>query len=71
MVEIKEYWCNDKPTLKDIKKAFEETTPDKYIRISWFVKYNGNHSRFITWDITQKISPEEYYEKYIPRMYGM
>lgn len=71
MTEVKEYWCGDKPTLEDIKKAFKETYPYKYIRISWFVQYNGNHSRLITWDITQEVSPEEYYERYIPHIYGV
>lgn len=71
MTEVKEYWCDGKPTLKDITKAFQEASPYRYIRISWFVQYNGNHSRLITWSMTQKFTPEEYYEKYIPHRYGV
>lgn len=71
MTEVKEYWCDDVPTLEDIKNAFKEVYPYKYIRISWCVKYSGNYSRLITWNITQEVSPEEYHKRYIPHVYGM
>ena len=69
MKEIKSFWCNDKPTLEDILKAFALAYMDYAVEIKWHVNYSGDYCRIITRDIAEKYKPEEYFEKFIPHTY--
>lgn len=71
MKEIKSYWCEDKPTLEDIKEAYTEVSKGFVIIIQWYVEYSGIYSRIIREKDVNKHSAEEYYEKCIPQVYSV
>ena len=69
MKEIRTYWCEDKPTLEDIKEAYTEVSKGFVIIIQWYVEYSGIYSRTIREENVNKYSAEEYFEKCIPHVY--
>ena len=73
MRKIESYWIDDVPTLKDIEEAFQivKSNPNIIVEIKWAVKWSGEYSRFIDWDVVSSISPTDYLEYRIPHVYGM
>ena len=71
MKEIRSYWCEDKPTLEDIKEAYTEVSKGFIIIIQWHVEYSGMYSRTIREEEVNKYSAEEYFEKCIPHVYAV
>lgn len=69
MREIILYWCEDKPTLEDIKEAYAEVSKGFVVGIKWYVEYSGMYSRTIRDKDVEKYSAEEYFEKCIPHVY--
>ena len=71
MVEIKSFWVDERPELKDIEQAFELAKTGVVVSIRWFVPYNGLHERIIQKDTTEKYTVEEYFKNCIPHIYGV
>jgi hypothetical protein len=73
MRKLETYWCNAKPTLDDIKTAYDIVcSSDIAVRIDWFVPYNGMHSRIITREDVDRIpNYEVYFDEHIPHCYGV
>lgn len=73
MKKIETYWCEDRPTLEDIKTAYNRVqSEDVVVKIEWFIRYNGTHSRIITKDELSKYPTyEEYFNNCIPQCYGV
>lgn len=69
MKEIRSFWCEDKPTLEDIKEAYAEVFKGFVIIIQWHVKYSGMYSRTITKEDVDKYSAEKYFKECIPHRY--
>lgn len=73
MKRIESYWCEDRPSLEDIKFAYDRVlSADVVVEIEWFVRYNGKHSRIITRsEIEDCPDYHEYFKIYIPHCYGV
>lgn len=72
MIPIKMYWCEDVPTIEDIKQAFDIVANENVVvSIRWFVKYNGLHEKFVLKELLEEYTPESYWEKVIPHIYGV
>lgn len=72
MIPIQFYWCEDVPTIEDIKQAFEIAAPGNVVvSIEWYVKYNGMHRRLINKEHTKQYTPEKYWKEVIPHIYGV
>lgn len=73
MRKIENYWCDDKPTLEDIRNAYARVlTNDVVVKIEWFVRFNGAHSRIITDQVIKDVPDyEEYFRTCIPHCYGV
>lgn len=73
MVEMRSFWCKDLPTIEDISYAYSLVKEqDIAVSIGWFVKYNGKYLRVITRETLEKYpTPETFFEKSIPHIYGM
>ena len=73
MKRIESYWCENKPTLDDIRFAYVRVLEGNVaVEIRWFVPYNGNHSKIITQNVIEDCPDyHEYFEKYIPHRYGV
>ena len=53
LTEVKEYRCSNTPSDEDINEALTlSKTMNCVIKISWFVKYNGEYARFVRPDST-------------------
>lgn len=72
MIPMQTFWCEDRPTVEDVKQAFEIAAQDNVVvSMEWFVKYNGMHRRLITKEHTKQYTPEKYWEGVIPHVYGV
>ena len=72
MTKIETYWCEDRPTLEDIKQAFDIVKNNGVVvSIRWYIRYNGEHERIITKEDITTYSIEDYFERAIPRTYGV
>lgn len=72
MTKIEHYMCDDMPRVKDIQEAFEIVKSNNVIVcINWYVKHSGRYQRFLSKELAEEITPEEFWEKYIPHIYGM
>ena len=72
MIKIENYWIDDRPTLEDIKEAYDLVSKNNIIiKISWYVEYSGSYSRMVTKEHIAEMSAEEYFEKVIPHVYGV
>ena len=73
MRKLETYWCEDRPTLDDIKTAYDIVcSSDVAVRIEWFVPYNGMHSRTITReDVDRMPNYEVYFNECIPHCYAV
>jgi len=48
MIPIKEYFCENIPTEKEIKRAYEIANENMcMVNLKWFVSYNGWNERYI------------------------
>ena len=73
MKRIESYWCENRPTLDDIKFAYDRVlSTDVVVEIRWFVRYNGSHSRVITKSVVEDCPDyKDYFENYIPHCYSV
>ena len=72
MTEIKTFWIEGRPTVDDIKQAYEiVANEDVVVMIKWFVNYNGMHERLIFKKTIQEQNYTDYWENYIPHCYGV
>ena len=67
LTEVKEYRCSNTPSDEDINEALTlSKTMNCVIKISWFVKYNGEYARFVRPDNTF-----EEIKQTLPKTYGI
>ena len=71
MTEIKSFWVENKPTLEDIRQAFELVKTGIVVSIRWSVNYSGSYERLITKAITEEYTYEDYFKNCIPHRYGV
>ena len=70
MVKMELYWCEDKPTLDDIKFAYERVTQGVTVEIRWFVPFSGHYNQIITAKSLEKYpKPEDLFDARIPKCY--
>lgn len=51
MIPIKEYYCDNTPSLEEIQEAYNMAVNDNcVVHLNWFVQYNGWNDRYITKD---------------------
>lgn len=71
MLEVKTYMLDEMdqtPTLEDIKECVEIAKRDNcVVNLLWYKQYSGKYSRYI-W---ANNDPQEYFNKHIPRIYGV
>lgn len=69
LIKIKSYWCENTPTVEEITWAFDNATENTCIQLKWYVKHSGEYSRTIYHDYTNTMTPQEFYDNYIPKVY--
>lgn len=70
MILLENYWCEDKPTIDDIKQAYAIVTTGKVVKISWSVPYSGIYDRIINKDALEVYpDPKVYFYACIPQCY--
>lgn len=69
MIPIEQYWCEDKPTLKDIQYAYNQASRGIVIEIRWFVNYSGHYNILVTPDDIKDMNSETYFNEMIPKCY--
>jgi len=70
MVKMESYWCENKPTLDDIKFAYERVNQGVTVEIRWFVSYSGQYNRIIIANSLERYpKPEDLFEACIPKRY--
>lgn len=72
MIEIKNYWIDDTPTIEDVKEAFELVhNNDIVVKLNWHFPWSGNYNRVVTKNTLEKHTPESYFKDVIPHCYGV
>lgn len=69
MIPIEHYWSEDKPTLEDVKFAYNRASQGVVVEIRWFVKYSGHYNRLVTPNDTEDMNAETYFNEIIPKCY--
>lgn len=60
MIPIKEYYCENTPTLEEIQEARNMAIhEDCLVHLNWFVEYNGWNDRYVRKDTNiEKLNDE-------------
>ena len=70
MIPLDTYWCENRPTLEDIKQAYEIVGIGKVVKICWFFPYSGHYDRIITKGVLEQYpTPEVFFEECLPKTY--
>jgi len=72
MNEIKYFWIDGMPTVEHIKEAYRIVKEENYIvTLKWFVKYSGHYAISVDHEDIETMTPEEFFEKEVPHIYGV
>jgi len=71
MIPIEFYWCEETPTLDDVKFAYERVRQGVVVMIKWWVRYSGHYEKIVTPETIKDMDEITYFNEIIPHCYGV